>query len=72
MPESLDAQISCLVDYLREARCLLILDNAESLLSGEQRTGQFRPGYEGYGQLFRSVGGNATSELSGGDQSREV
>ena len=56
MPESLDAQISCLVDYLREARCLLILDNAESLLSGEQRTGQFRPGYEGYGQLFRSVG----------------
>ncbi|MGG6240956.1 beta-propeller domain-containing protein [Nodosilinea sp. AN01ver1] len=56
MPESLDAQILCLVDYLREARCLLILDNAESLLCGEQRTGQFRPGYEGYGQLFRSVG----------------
>ncbi len=56
MPESLDAQISCLVDSLREARCLLILDNAESLLSGEQQTGQFSPGYEGYGQLFRSVG----------------
>ncbi|MBE9137034.1 hypothetical protein IQ254_07435 [Nodosilinea sp. LEGE 07088] len=56
MPESLDAQISCLIDYLREARCLLILDNAESLLSGEQRTGQFRPGYEGYGQLLRSIG----------------
>lgn len=56
MPASLDAQISCLVDSLREARCLVILDNAESLLSGEQRTGQFRPGYEGYGQLFRSIG----------------
>lgn len=56
LPESLDTKISCLVDYLREVRCLLILDNAESLLSGEQRTGQFRREYEGYGQLLRSVG----------------
>ncbi|MEM9092092.1 MAG: NB-ARC domain-containing protein, partial [Cyanobacteria bacterium P01_F01_bin.53] len=56
MPDSLDAQISCLLECLRNARCLLILDNAESLLCGQQQIGQFREGYEGYGQLLRSVG----------------
>jgi WD40 repeat protein len=47
--------ISRLLHYLQERRCLLILDNVESiLLSGSPR--QYLAGYEGYGDLLRRVG----------------
>ncbi len=47
--------ISRLLHYLQERRCLLILDNVESiLLSGSPR--QYLAGYEGYGELLRRVG----------------
>lgn len=45
-----------LTNWLRQSRCLLILDNMETLLQGEQRPGQFYPGYEVYGELLRLVG----------------
>lgn len=45
-----------LTGWLRQSRCLLILDNMETLLQGEQRPGQFYPGYEAYGELLRLVG----------------
>jgi WD40 repeat protein len=49
-----DLHISRLLHYLREHRCLLILDNVESiLLSGSPRN--YLSGYEGYGELFRQV-----------------
>ncbi|WP_416668996.1 WD40 domain-containing protein [Egbenema bharatensis] len=51
----LSGQLSQLLTYLRSSRCLLILDNAESILQGGDRTGRYRPGYEGYGQLLRCV-----------------
>ncbi|MBD2126541.1 hypothetical protein NDI39_05215 [Microcoleus sp. ZQ-A2] len=51
-----------LLEYLRASRCLLVLDNAESILrEGDacgglrQRTGGYREGYEDYGQLFKTV-----------------
>ncbi|MGI0486567.1 NB-ARC domain-containing protein [Pantanalinema rosaneae CENA516] len=56
LPESLDGRISLLLNYLRQARCLLVLDNGESILQTEQRAGGYRAGYESYGQLLRSVG----------------
>ena len=34
---------------------MLILDNAESILQSGQPEGQYRPGYEGYGQLLRRI-----------------
>jgi WD40 repeat protein len=47
--------ISRLLHYLQAHRCLLILDNVESiLLSGSPR--RYLAGYEGYGELFRRVG----------------
>ncbi|MEG4073708.1 NB-ARC domain-containing protein [Microcoleus sp. Pol14C2] len=55
LPETVDAGISRLMHYLRQHRCLLILDNVESILQEEERTGCYRQGYEGYGQLLRSV-----------------
>ncbi|MEG3845744.1 MULTISPECIES: NB-ARC domain-containing protein [unclassified Microcoleus] len=58
LPETFDEQLSRLMAYLRASRCLLILDNAESILqSGDrQRAGFYQAGYEGYGQLLKCVG----------------
>jgi WD40 repeat protein/transcriptional regulator with XRE-family HTH domain len=55
LPNSLDARMLKLLEGLRSSRCLLILDNAETILSAGQ-TGQYRSGYEGYGQLFKQIG----------------
>jgi WD40 repeat protein/transcriptional regulator with XRE-family HTH domain len=55
MPTTLDQQISKLMQYLRSRRCLLILDNAETILQREP-VGQWQSGYECYGQLLRAIG----------------
>jgi NB-ARC domain len=52
---TLDEKFSLLMQYLRSRRCLLILDNAETILQSEQ-VGLWRKGYEVYGQLLRSIG----------------
>jgi transcriptional regulator with XRE-family HTH domain len=56
LPETLGGKISRLLQYLRNFRCLLILDNAESILKSGDRSGSYKEGYEGYGQLIRSLG----------------
>jgi WD40 repeat protein len=48
---NLDRFIHC----LRSRRCLIILDNMETILQGSENAGQFRTGYEGYGELLRMV-----------------
>jgi WD40 repeat protein len=58
LADSLDKQISQLIDCMRAARCLIILDNLESILSGDQKVGNYLEGYQGYGQLLRCVGDN--------------
>ena len=55
LPATVDARTSRLMHYLRQHRCLLILDNVESILQEGERTGRYRNGYEGYGQLLRCV-----------------
>ncbi|KGF71493.1 hypothetical protein DO97_19265 [Neosynechococcus sphagnicola sy1] len=55
LPISLDGKLLKLIEGVRSCRCLLILDNAETILSARQ-TGQYRVGYEGYGQLFKDLG----------------
>ncbi|WP_026732143.1 eIF2A-related protein [Fischerella sp. PCC 9605] len=55
VPTSLDGKLSKLMEYLQQKRCLLILDNAETILSAG-RAGHCRGGYEGYGQLFQRIG----------------
>lgn len=57
LPEEVGARISLLIEYLRASRCLLVLDNAESILQGGDKAGEYREGYEEYGELFRRVGG---------------
>jgi WD40 repeat protein/transcriptional regulator with XRE-family HTH domain len=55
VPSRLNGKLLKLMQGLHSCRCLLILDNAETILSAGQ-TGQYRAGYEGYGQLFKDIG----------------
>jgi hypothetical protein len=56
LPEDIGARVSLLIDYLRKHHCLLILDNAESILLGGERAGQYREGYEDYGIVIKRIG----------------
>ncbi|WP_138501766.1 NB-ARC domain-containing protein [Nostoc sp. PA-18-2419] len=56
LSESFSDRVSRLLDYLQNNRCLLILDNAESILRSGSRAGVYREGYEEYGELLRRVG----------------
>ncbi|MBW4564572.1 MAG: PD40 domain-containing protein [Mojavia pulchra JT2-VF2] len=48
--------ISSLLELLSSRRCLIILDNVETILSSAIGTGDYLSGYEGYGELFQRVG----------------
>jgi len=54
------AEIGRLIDYVRSKRCLLILDNMETILEAGE-AGQFCSDYEGYGELLRVMGETAHS-----------
>ncbi|RCJ27958.1 hypothetical protein A6770_24725 [Nostoc minutum NIES-26] len=56
LSENLGDRISRLIYYLQNSRCLVILDNVESILRSGSRAGQYREGYEGYSELFRRIG----------------
>jgi hypothetical protein len=45
-----------LLNYLKKYRCLLILDDVQMVNSSGQLAGNYQPGYEDYGTLFRQVG----------------
>ncbi|NTV61927.1 MAG: hypothetical protein HGA65_00105 [Oscillochloris sp.] len=63
LPDTTAERITLLMDYLKRQRCLLVLDNLETILRGEQTAGVYREGYEGYGDLIRRVGEQAHQSL---------
>jgi len=56
LPANTDEQLSMLIEYLREYRCLIILDDGQKILSSGQIAGNYKPGYENYGTLFKLIG----------------
>ncbi len=56
LPESIDRRVAKLIDCLYKQRCLLILDNAETILRSSDSAGYYREGYEVYGELLKRVG----------------
>jgi WD40 repeat protein/DNA-binding SARP family transcriptional activator/type II secretory pathway predicted ATPase ExeA len=52
LPQSLDEQLSLLLDFLRSKRCLLVLDNMETIMA-DGKAGAFRRSYKQYGQMLR-------------------
>ncbi|MCQ3973974.1 MAG: hypothetical protein DPW09_11055 [Anaerolineae bacterium] len=59
LPGEVSAQMNLLIDYLRQKRCLFILDNLEAILQAETHAGEYREGYEAYGQVVQRVGESA-------------
>jgi len=55
LPDDNAARISLLLNRLKTRRCLLILDNAETILQ-RQHSGDYLEGYEDYGKLLRRIG----------------
>jgi WD40 repeat protein len=54
--QTADMSIENLLDRLQQCRCLLLLDNIESILEGgSDRSGDYLPGYENYGRLLESI-----------------
>ncbi|NEQ77173.1 MAG: NACHT domain-containing protein [Okeania sp. SIO2C9] len=53
--ECSQGELNKLIEYLRNSRCLIILDSVESILQ-TGCTGHYRPGYENYSQLFHLIG----------------
>jgi WD40 repeat protein/transcriptional regulator with XRE-family HTH domain len=50
-----DGDLRLLISYLRSLRCLIVLDNLETLLQPQGTAGRYRQGYEDYGTLLQSV-----------------
>ncbi|MBD1997669.1 hypothetical protein H6G00_13700 [Leptolyngbya sp. FACHB-541] len=51
-----DVNLSSLIKYLQQYRCLVILDNLESVLQEGNWAGRYKAGYEDYGELLKLVG----------------
>src|SRR5579864_2343041 len=55
VPVGLERRINLLLEYMREMRVLIVLDNLESLLEPGDVKGHLRPSFEGYEKLLRRV-----------------
>ena len=51
----LSDRITQLIQSLRAERCLIVLDNAESLMDANSRAGKYRQGYQDYGELLQRI-----------------
>lgn len=56
---SLERRITLLLEQLRSRRCLLILDNLETVLQEISPSHSYQSGYEGYGRLIQRIGESA-------------
>lgn len=54
--EDLKADPDRLLHWLRTRRCLVILDNVETVMQGGEQVGTYLPGYESYGDVLRQIG----------------
>jgi WD40 repeat protein len=50
-----ESSCTSLMEQLRQKRCLLVLDNVESILQAGNRSGIYLAGYEAYGQMYTRV-----------------
>lgn len=55
LPDREDELISQLMEYLRDRRGILVIEDWQMLLSSGELAGVYKDGYEGYGELLRLV-----------------
>ncbi|MEG4496073.1 NB-ARC domain-containing protein [Microcoleus sp. F10-C6] len=56
LPSNIPDRLSLLMEFLRKNRCLIILDDVQTILSSGQLAGNYRPDCENYSILFRQIG----------------
>jgi WD40 repeat protein/transcriptional regulator with XRE-family HTH domain len=74
-PTSLEQRITQLVTRLQASRCLLLLDNFDTLLQSSDPEGSYLPGYEGYGRLIERLAESAHQScvlLTSREKPREI
>jgi WD40 repeat protein len=59
IPGGSNEAISLFISHLQQYRCLVILDNGESVLAGGEKSGRYQSGYEDYGIFLKQVGETA-------------
>jgi WD40 repeat protein/transcriptional regulator with XRE-family HTH domain len=57
VPAGESEQLTAFLQLLRARRCLLVLDNSETLFEPCQQEGRYRAGMAGYGRMLEAVGG---------------
>jgi DNA-binding CsgD family transcriptional regulator len=55
IPDDLSGRILRLLDFLKKNRCLVILDDIEALLKGDELAGNYRPGFENYRDFIKRI-----------------
>ncbi|MCT7997226.1 AAA family ATPase [Laspinema olomoucense] len=55
LPVDVSDRRAILFDQLRKNRCLIVLDDVQSILSNQQLAGNYQPGYEGYSLFFKQI-----------------
>src|SRR5437868_9070412 len=74
-PTSLEQRINQLLTRLQTHRCLLVLDNLETLLASGDREGGYLQGYEGYERLIQRLAESAHQScvlLTSREKPREI
>ena len=56
LPQDFGSLLLMFIQALQQSRCLIVLDNVESILRSGETAGHYSEGYEGYGELFREIG----------------
>lgn len=56
LPKTVGNQIDLLLEICQQYRCLIVLDNGESIFQAGAHVGQYRSGYVDYGNLFSTLG----------------
>jgi WD40 repeat protein/transcriptional regulator with XRE-family HTH domain len=55
-PDNIHQKIALLIQLLRERRCLLVLDNLETIIQEGAHAGEYRSSYAEYGTLIQRIG----------------
>ena len=55
LPADIAGRVSRLMEFLRSCRCLLVIDNVETVLRAGEYSGHFQSQHQGYGELFRRL-----------------
>ncbi|MBD2414718.1 hypothetical protein FACHB389_21065 [Nostoc calcicola FACHB-389] len=56
LAKTVNGRISQLLEYLQQQRCLIVLDNVETIMQTGAYAGCYREGYEDYGLLIKRLG----------------